>query len=32
MPVLIYIDHTDDQIKKTTYEAISYGVDLWRKN
>ncbi len=31
MPVLIYIDHTDDQIKKTTYEAISYGADLAKK-
>ena len=31
MSVLIFIDHTDGHFKKTTYEALSYGVALARQ-
>jgi electron transfer flavoprotein alpha subunit len=28
MPVLIFIDHADNQIKKSSFEALTYGADL----
>ena len=28
MPVLIFIDHADNQIKKSSLEALTYGADL----
>lgn len=28
MSVLIFIDHSDNQIKKATFEALTYGADL----
>jgi electron transfer flavoprotein alpha subunit len=28
MSVLIFIDHADEQIKKSSYEALTYGADL----
>ncbi len=28
MPVLIYVDHADNHIKKSSFEALTYGVDL----
>lgn len=31
MSVLILIDHSDEQVKKATYEALSYGADLARQ-
>ena len=31
MPVLIYIDHTNENIKKASFEAMSYGADIARQ-
>lgn len=28
MPVLVFIDHADGQIKKSSFEALTYGADL----
>ena len=28
MPVLIFIDHSDNQIKKSSFEALTYGADV----
>ncbi len=28
MPVLIFLDQSDNTLKKTTYEAITYGAKL----
>lgn len=32
MSVLIFIDHTDEHIKKASYEALTYGADIAKKS